>query len=124
MSPKKYLVMSLVVLLAVFTLVPSAYADGEDTMMVVEEGATPDDIVKIIELPGFASATGHGAGHGKAAFGQEKGKEAKSLGKEFGQQMAEEAKNKNMSEQARDNARQNARREARGNNGQGNRPGG
>lgn len=106
----------LFVLLAVFAISPPAYADDEDTMMVVEEGATPDDIINVIELPDFASSQAN------ASF--ETANQAKALGKEFGQQMAEQAKNNNISEQIRDDIQQNARREARGDNGQGNGPGG
>ena len=98
----------LLMLLAVFALNPAAHADDDDTMMVVEEGATPEDIVKVIALPEFASPntqTNAALGHGTA-------NQAKALGKEFGQQMAEEAKNKNISEQVRDDLQQNARREA------------
>ena len=107
-------------LLAAFALSSPAHADDDDTMIVVEEGATPEDIVNVIELPVFASpkATKN------AAFGHETAKQANALGNEFGKQMAEEAKNKNISEQIRDDIQQNARREARGNNGQGNGQGG
>ena len=107
-------------LLAVFALSSPAYADDDDTMMVVEEGATPDDIVKVIDLPSFAAPSAQG----NAAFGQETANQAKTLGKEFGQQMAEEAKSKHISEQVRDDILQNVRREARSNNGQGNGPDG
>lgn len=107
-------------LLAAFALSSPVYADDDDTMTVVEEGATPEDIVKVIELPEFASPSAQA----NAAFGHTTANQAKSLGKEFGQQMAEQARNNNISEQIRDDIRQNARREARGNNGQGNGPDG
>ena len=110
----------LFLLLAAFALSTPAFADDDDTMMVVEEGARPDDIVKIIELPEFASPM---AGK-NASPGQETANEAKALGKAFGQQMAEQAKSNNPSETVRNDIQQNARREARDNNGRGNRPDG
>lgn len=106
-------------LLAVFALSSPAHANDDDTMTVVEEGATPDDIVKVIELPSFAAPSAQG----NAAFGQQTANQAKT-GKQFGQQMADEAKSNNISEQVRDDILQNARREARSNNGQGNGPDG
>ena len=49
---------------------PYAFAD-DDTMMVVEEGATPDDIVNIIELPTRASVkAGQNVGRGQDTAGQ------------------------------------------------------
>jgi hypothetical protein len=111
---------SFLVLLITGALASNTYADDDDTMMVVEQGATPEDIVKVIELPVFAAASAQE----KSASGHEIANQAKTLGKEFGQQIAEDAKNNNISEQVRDDIKQNARRDARGANGRGKGPGG
>ena len=90
--------------------------DGrEDTMIMVQEGGTPDDVVNIIALPTFTSETAVE----KAAKGQEKANSARDLGREFGQQMAEDAKSNNMGEQIRENLGQNARRDAQEENDRG-----
>ncbi len=110
----------LIMLLTAFALSSTANAADDDTMMVVEEGATPEDIVRVIQLPDRASP----AAGKSSAFGKDKSNDAKALGKEFGKQMAEEAKSRNAKEKVRDDMRYNARREARGSNGRGNRPDG
>ena len=107
---------TVLLLLAALVVSPSVFAEEEDdgsegTMVVVQAGATPEDIVNVIELPvASPSATDHAAkGIGTAG-------NASEHGVNFGQQMAEEAKSNNISEQIRDDLQQNARRNARGTN--------
>lgn len=57
----------------------------EDTMMVVEEGMTPEDIVRVIQLPERAAAT---AGE-RAAKGLGAANSARQDGRTFGQSMAD-----------------------------------
>lgn len=108
-------------LLLVFAAVvfsPSALAEeeddgSEDTMVVIEAGATPEDIVNIIELPFAASA--NAADH--SASGLDTAVNAGDLGVDFGEQVAEEAKS--IGEQIRDDLQQKVRRDARADNGRG-----
>lgn len=72
-------------------LVVTAYAEDapEDvTMMVVEEGAMPEDIVGEIELPAGAAQEAHE----NAAKGLETANAAREGGRAFGQARAEEAR--------------------------------
>ena len=85
---------------------------GEDTIVVVAVGATPEDIVNVIELPPRASST---AGD-HATANDNNAHDATEFASEFGKQVAEEAKSKNINKQIRDDLEQNARRDARGNN--------
>lgn len=94
------------ILLANLMSLPS-YADDiddiepisdDDTMIVIEEGDTPEDIVNIISLPMQASDMAHE----NAVSGQETANLARELGREFGQAKAEEARNSNMGEQMRE----------------------
>ena len=87
-------------------------------MMVVDEGATPEDIVKVITLPLFTPANPQG----KATVGQDAADQAKQVGKEFGQQVAEEAKAKGGS--ISNDVRQDARRKGNPNRDRGRKPGG
>jgi len=90
----------------------------DDTMTVVEEGAMPDDIVNVIQLPPRASpAAGENVQRGSA-----NADEAVQTGGSFGRQIADEARAKDPGEQIRDDIRQNQRRDARGDNGQDQRP--
>jgi len=90
-----------------------AYAEGdgarEDTLVVVEEGASPDDIMNVIDLP--FSAAPQAGDHSPA--GRSNAHDAKSYGKEFGQQMADEAKSKNVGQSIRDEMQQSRRQDAR-----------
>lgn len=106
---------------------PGAFAassDGDDageaTMMVVEEGATPENIVNIIELPRRASATARENRMRDTTAADD----ARQWGGQFGQQAAEEAKSKGLGEQIRDDMQQDRGRDVRGDNGQGHRPNG
>jgi hypothetical protein len=96
----------------------SVYADEDDTMMVVDEGATPEDIVKVIPLPVFSPTKPQE----NVAPGQEIADQAKQSGKELGRQIAEEAKSNKGS--ISDDVRQDAGREGHPNRGQDRRPGG
>jgi hypothetical protein len=96
-----------------FAIAPVAFADaGEDadeaTITVIEDGATPDDVVKVIELPDRASATAAA----KSASGIDTANAAKDksdeTGRDFGQQVSEEARN-NISAEARADAKQQGR---------------
>jgi uncharacterized protein YggE len=85
---------------------------GEDTIVVVAVGATPEDIVNVIELPLRASSTA--ADH--ATANDNNANDATEFASEFRKQVAQEAKSKDISTQIRDDLEQNARRDARGNN--------
>jgi hypothetical protein len=100
-------------LLLGFAIVPVAFAEaGEDadeaTITVIEDGVTPDDVVKVIELPDHASAIGAA----KSISGIDAANAAKDksgeTGRDFGQQISEEARN-NISNEARAEAKQQAR---------------
>ena len=95
-----------------------ARADDDDTMMVIDEGATPEDIVRVIELPKFATPKGQEKAKANAGVGQDLGPEDKLSGKEFGQQIAEEAKSKSQS--ASEDVRQNEGRDRGRGRGRGN----
>ena len=107
--------------------IPIAHAagaiDAEDaTITVVDDGDTPDDIVRVIELPDHSVAPGNG----NAAKGPQNVNAAPGqgidAGREFGQQTAEEARSRNA-DQVREEARQQGRSEARGDNASDNRRG-
>ena len=87
-------------------------------MMVVDEGATPEDIVKVIALPLFTPTNPQG----KTTPGQDVAEQAKQAGSEFGQQVAEEAKSNGGS--ISNDVRQDARREGKPNRDRNRRPGG
>lgn len=102
-------------------IAPAAFADASDdtdeaTITVVEDGATPDDVVKVIELPDQASATAAA----KAASGIDTANAAKDKtgesGRDFGQQVAEDARSKNISDEARADAKQQGRSDNAGGN--------
>jgi len=93
-------------------LAEEAQNPGEDTIVVVAVGATPEDIVNVIELPIYASSK---AGY-RATTNGNNANDATEVASEFGKQVAEEAKSKNINKQIRDDLDQNARRDARGNN--------
>ena len=97
----------LVILLSLAT--SPVYADEDDTMVVVDEGATPEDIVKVITLPLFVPVSAQE----NAAPGQETANQAKNLGSELGQQTADEAKSnrESISEEVRQGAGRDARRD-------------
>ena len=95
----------------------AAYADELDTMVLLEDGATPEDIVQTIVLPDTA--------RDNLMRGHENANEAKLNGREFGQGVAEEAKLRSQGEDIRADVRDNARRDAGADNGLGDdRPGG
>lgn len=107
---------TLFMLLLGLALAPAAFADaGEDadeaTITVIEDGATPDDVVKVIELPDHASATAAV----KSASGMDTANAARDksgeTGRDFGQQVSEEARN-NISDEARADAKQQGRSDA------------
>ena len=109
----------IILALGLFLASPS-YADEDDTMIVLEDGDTPEDIVQLIELPGAAADTAKDA----ALFGHETANQAKELGREFGQSVADDAKLGTQGADIRAEVRDNARRDARGDNGPGSGPGG
>lgn len=98
----------------------AAHAEAEDadeaTITVVEEGATPDDVVNVIELPDHAAATATD----KAAGGLDTANSAKENGSDFGKQVSEDARN-NRGAQVREDAQQQAHSDARNDNPGGNR---
>lgn len=110
---------AVLLLLAALVASPSVFAEeehdaSEDTMIVVQAGATPEDIVNIIELPVASSSAAEHAAKGIGTAGN-----ASKHGRVFDQQTSEDAKSKNISEHIRDDLYQNARRDARGANGKG-----
>ena len=77
----------------------------DDTIVVVDENADPEDIINILELPETASDRGRES----SAKGLATANAARENGREFGQQMSEDARSN------RDAQRDEARQESRGN---------
>lgn len=108
------MIRTLFTLLLGFAIAPVAFADAredadEATITVIDDGATPDDVVKVIELPDHVSATAAA----KSADGVDTANAAKDksgeTGRDFGQQVSEEARNNNISDEARADAKQQGR---------------
>jgi hypothetical protein len=94
----------------------SADVDDEATITVIDDGVTPDDIVRVIELPDPASVAGSGKAAGGVGAANGAPGQSGASGREFGQQTAEEARSRNNAEQVRAEAKQQGRSEARGDN--------
>ena len=111
----------MVVLLAA-AWVPAAVADEADeaTITVIDEGETPEDVARVIELPPSASATASKKA-GSAGSDAPNGVKAASTesGRDFGQQVSQDARSGNVADEVRADAAKEARGEARGNNGGG-----
>ena len=90
-----------------------AYADDDDTMVLVEEGDTVEDVVTMIELPVSASST--------AVTASEHGRTTAYDASKFGRDTAAAARGE-AGEDIRAEVRDNARRDARGDNSQGDNP--
>lgn len=71
-------------------------APDEDTIMVLEEGAQPDQEFEVIALPERAADSGRD----NAAQGLETANQARQEGRELGRQIAEEARSANPAEEA------------------------
>jgi hypothetical protein len=90
-------------------LTPVCFADkpAKDTITVVNEDATPEDVVSKIELPKKASDTAQShsekgmdnANNARESRGNETAAEARDQGKEFGMTTAAEARQDNPSAQ-------------------------
>ena len=103
------------ILLAGLALAPAAFAaeaPPADTITVVDEDATPEDVASTITLPAKASekavessakglATANAA---RAANGNDTAQEAREQGREFGQRVAEQARQENPGAAAREAA--------------------
>src|SRR5512139_1246008 len=84
---------------------PMVYAEDtamdEDTVTVVDEGETPEDVANTITLPDAASDVAHE----RAAFGQgvanQAHEQAQELGRDFGQDVSEQARNRELSNEIR-----------------------
>lgn len=99
--------------LALFVAAPS-YAQQDDTMVVIDDEMSVDEVTNVIELPQEAAAEASE----NAAQGLDTANAAREGGREFGAQQAERARERGQ--EARDNAGQDAReraREARDNQG-------
>lgn len=96
---KHKMIFALILLLASWAI-PAAYADegDEDTIVVIEEDGTPEDVVNVISLPERASDMARQ----RAASGQETANAAKEFGRDFGQAKAEESRNTSIGEQMRE----------------------
>ena len=91
MTPK---LISTCLFLAVLTAqVARADAGDEATITVVDEGATPEDVVKVIELPDRAAATAAKATGSESPNNKDK---SGASGRDFGQQVSEEARDKDV----------------------------
>ncbi len=100
-----------------------ARADSGDeaTITVVDEGATPDDVVKVIDLPDrAASNASKTVGAGAISNGRDKSAES---GREFGQQVSEDARSMDLKDLARDEAKQQGKGNSRNDDPGGNRHG-
>ena len=118
MTPK---LISTCLFLAVLTAqVARADAGDEATITVVDEGATPEDVVKVIELPDRASATAAKATGSESPNNKEK---SGASGRDFGQQVSEEARDKDVEKDVdkdvdkdlKDLARDEAKHQGKGN---------
>jgi hypothetical protein len=117
--------LSILLLLGFVAVVPAAYAapDDEATITVVDEDATPDDVVRVIELPDRASrSAAANSAHGTGTANNAADKSGES-GREFGQQTSEDARNRDLKDQAKADARQAGKSDARNDNAGGNRHG-
>ncbi len=88
-----------------------AFAQDDDTMMVIDEGATPEDIVNVLQLPEMASEIAVDA----SARGLGTAREAREDGRAFGREQAEAARERvqDVRESARESARDRAQERAR-----------
>ena len=114
MTPK---LISTCLFLAVLTAqVARADAGDEATITVVDEGATPEDVVKVIELPDRASATAAKATGSESPNNKDK---SGASGRDFGQQVSEEARDKDVDKDVdkdlKDLARDEAKHQGKGN---------
>lgn len=108
------------ILLAGLSMNPAAYADepndaADATITVVDEGATPDDVVKVIELPQPAAATGGDKSSKGGATATAAKDKSGGTGHESGKQVSEEARANNGA-QVREDAKQQAHNDARNDN--------
>jgi hypothetical protein len=99
-----------VVLVLAVSIAPIALADSGDeideaTITVVDEGSTPEDVVKVIELPDRASATAAT----KSASGLDTANKSGQSGRDLGQQVSEDARNGNLGDQVRADTAQQVR---------------
>ena len=114
MTPK---LISTCLFLAVLTAqVARADAGDEATITVVDEGATPEDVVKVIELPDRAAATAAKATGSESPNNKDK---SGASGRDFGQQVSEEARDKDVDNDVdkdlKDLARDEAKHQGKGN---------
>ena len=118
MTPK---LISTCLFLAVLTAqVARADAGDEATITVVDEGATPEDVVKVIELPDRAAATAAKATGSESPNNKDK---SGASGRDFGQQVSEEARDKDVEKDVdkdvdkdlKDLARDEAKHQGKGN---------
>jgi len=118
MTPK---LISTCLFLAVLTAqVARADVGDEATITVVDEGATPEDVVKVIELPDRAAATEAKATGSESPNNKEK---SGASGRDFGQQVSEEARDKDVEKDVdkdvdkdlKDLARDEAKHQGKGN---------
>lgn len=93
-NPMRRRLSSVILLLVVWQVAGIAYAE-DDTLTVVEEGATPNDIINVIELPGSGSIKGSA----QATFGARNTTEAEKSRVDYGRQVVEEAKSFRMSDE-------------------------
>lgn len=88
------------------------YAQDEDTMIVIDDETTIDEVTNVLELPEDASAEAVE----NSAFGVDTANRAREDGRAFGEQQAAEARSRGQEaretagESARDNARDAADR--------------
>jgi hypothetical protein len=114
MTPK---LISTCLFLAVLTAqVARADVGDEATITVVDEGATPEDVVKVIELPDRAAATAAKATGSESPNNKDK---SGASGRDFGQQVSEEARDKDVEKDVdkdlKDLARDEAKHQGKGN---------
>jgi hypothetical protein len=107
----------LLLLAAGFAFSPAVYADdpadpADDTITVVDEDATPEDVTNTIALPSSASDTGREnsqqgidtANNAREMRGNATAAEAREQGREFGERAAAEARSDNPAAQIREAA--------------------
>jgi len=116
MKIKQSFSMTTLGLIASITLFAAAplHAQEEDTMVVIDDDTTVDEVANVIELPSEAAAEAVE----NAARGLDTANAAREGGREFGEAQAENARERGR--EARDSAGQDARdraRDARDNQG-------
>ncbi|WP_019531497.1 hypothetical protein [Dasania marina] len=95
--------LALLLLLLITSPLALAQEDLDDTIFVVDELGSPNDIINIIELPKYINSNAAD----NASRGIANANKSKDKGRKLGQDMAEDARNKNSAEKIKKNTPSN-----------------